>query len=212
MKQKTLLTIVSVALILALTVGGTLAYLQDKTEEKVNTFQKQTISISLNDASEGVYDIIPGYTVTKRAATTVSSTLDAWVFLKEEPSSDEVKTLVTYAIDQPWQPLGDAYPGVYFTEIPAGTSEQSIDLLVGDRFSFAPTITKQMMNYPANNPLTLDFTTYVIQKPKSGAIKADGSIDTQNSVVFTAEQAWAEILNPTVPSPTPSPSPSPAQP
>ena len=93
--KKTLITIISVTLTVALAVGATFAYLQDASNEKVNIFKKSRISVDLIEDHQQTpaYKIIPGQTAWKDPKVLYDTPdVDAYVFVKV---TDETDGLVT---------------------------------------------------------------------------------------------------------------------
>ena len=59
MKKKILASVVAVALVACCVIGGTLAWLTDKTDSKVNTFTVGDVNIDLTETTT-TYKILPG--------------------------------------------------------------------------------------------------------------------------------------------------------
>ena len=69
--KKKLTMVVSLLLVMALSIGGTLAYLTDKTEAIENTFTVGNVTISLAETKGASFKIVPGATVEKDPTITV---------------------------------------------------------------------------------------------------------------------------------------------
>ena len=69
--KKKLTLVVSLLLVMALSIGGTLAYLTAQTDAVTNTFTIGNITISLAEKTTGDYKIVPGDTVEKDPSITV---------------------------------------------------------------------------------------------------------------------------------------------
>jgi len=69
--KKKLTLVVSLLLVMALSIGGTLAYLTAKTTAVTNTFTIGNIKINLKETTTGDYKIVPGATVKKDPTITV---------------------------------------------------------------------------------------------------------------------------------------------
>ena len=61
--------------------GGTYAYYQDVSEEKVNTFNANQVTVDLQETTGDEYNIIPGTSQKKDPKVTVNNTVDAYVFV-----------------------------------------------------------------------------------------------------------------------------------
>lgn len=190
---KTLVAALSVVLIIGLSVAGTLAYLQLKTNSVVNTFSPSNIDLKLEEtASENgtstanTYQMIPGVVYAKDPQVTVTSDIDCYVFVQVEESGN-FDTYMTYAIAGGWKlyPSGvetidtvgnDAY--VLYREVSAEEAKDGevFNVLAGDAtytnglVTIKSEVTKAQMDelYDANgnviNPPTLTFTAYAIQQ------------------------------------------------
>lgn len=126
--KKVILTVLSVALIVALSVTATLAWLQDTTEPVVNTFTEGKVDIDLfehqydltnnsltnteirGDATvagdEGnSYKMIPGAVLPKDPTVEVLAVSEAcWLFVKIEEINN-IDTFLSYAIADGWTVL-----------------------------------------------------------------------------------------------------------
>ena len=89
-------------------VGGTLAWLTDKTTPVVNTFTDSDINITLTetdtdqntDGEQHDYQMIPGHTITKDPKVTVEAGSEAcWLFVKvSESAAPALDTYISYEI------------------------------------------------------------------------------------------------------------------
>ena len=196
MKKKTLkmlVTALSVVLIICLSVAGTLAYLQLKTNSVVNTFSPSNIDLKLEEtATEGgtstanTYQMIPGVVYAKDPQVTVTSDIDCYVFVQVQESGN-FDTYMTYAIANGWKlcPTGteeidtvanDTY--VLYREVSAAEAKngKSFCVLAGDAqnangiVTIKSEVTKAQMDalYDEDGNVidlpTLTFTAYAIQK------------------------------------------------
>lgn len=175
MKKKILITVTAVALVLCFVVGGTLAWLVDKTDPVVNTFTYGDINIELKETTTN-YKMVPGEDIAKDPKVTVKAkSEDCWLFVKVE-KSEKYDTFLTHAIAEGWIPLEDEV-GVYYREVTNSTSDQSFAVLKDNKVTVNETVTKEMLTASDFTNPTLTFTAYAIQK---------ASFDT-------AAAAWAEI-------------------
>lgn len=174
MKKKTLAIALAVVLVLCCAVGGTLAWLSDKTDPVTNTFTAGDISIDLtetfntdkdgngtNDAWEG--KMVPGNTLAKDPTVTVKANSEAcWLFVKVEKTNNPDDYL-TYTIDSGWKAL-TGVDGVYYREVAASTTDQSFAVLTGNQVVVKNTVTKTMLETAKTSAPTLTFTAYAVQK------------------------------------------------
>lgn len=195
--KKVILTILSVALIVTLSVTATLAWLQDTTETVTNTFAVGDINIDLvetvggtsqsaatADVTNNGFKIVPGAVESKDPKIIVKeNSEDSFVFVKVEESNITVDgvTYVTYTIAEGWTPLSGV-PGVYWREY-NGDARAEYSILANNRVSYSKDLTKDQLEDLNGAKPSLKFTAYAIQKQGEG------------TAVFTAETAWA-ALNP----------------
>lgn len=177
-KKKILSLVMVLALVLG-TIGGTLAWLTDKTEPVVNTFTVGQVDVSLAE-SENPYKMIPGTTLAKDPKVTLErGSEDAWLFVKVT-KTEGFDNYIEYALGENWKQLtvdGAAVAGVYYydADVTAGTP---ISVLAGDQVKVKETVTNEMMVTAKETAPKLTFEAYAVQKAKN------------NTEKFTAEEAW----------------------
>lgn len=190
--KKKVLSIVAVVLVLCCAIGGTLAWLTDKTGEVKNTFAPSGINITLtetpntdtdgngeNDAWKA--DMIPGFSYTKDPVVTVKGdSVDCYLFVKFEEKGNPATYLTytpTLTAANGWtQGDGTSIPSnVWYRVVKAGDTTKSWNLLDGNTIAVNDTLTKTDM--PTTAP-ELVYTAYATQLYKS------------NGVEFTAAEAW----------------------
>lgn len=177
MKKKMAIAATAIALVLCFAIGGTLAWLVDKTGPVVNTFTYGDINIELAETTTE-YKMIPGNHIAKDPTVTVKADSEAcWLFVKIEESTDKkFSDFMTYEVADGWTAL-DGSAGVYYREVAAATNNLAFEVLKNNQVTVKDTVTKQDLNalttetYPK-----LTFTAYAVQK--------DG--------FDNAAEAWAE--------------------
>ena len=192
--KKTLTMVLAFALIFALGIGATLAWLTATSGEVKNTFTTSDINITLtetfnkdtngdgkNDAGE--FKMIPGHTITKDPkVTVVADSEPCYLFVKVEKSSN-FDSFMEYAIDSQWTPLTgvQGVDNVYYMVIDSADKMGTpYSVLKNDQVKVLDGVTKTMMNgLTADNYPTLTFTAYASQLYKN------------NTATFTAAEAWA---------------------
>ena len=177
---KTLVALLSLVLLLGCSLGGTLAWLADKTDPVTNTFTVGDIDITLVETTTD-YKIVPGVNIAKDPKVTVEADSEAcWLFVKIEESANWPDEL-TYTIATGWTKL-TGVTGVYYREVDAETAKNGDDwqVLAGDNtypdgvVTVSDTLTKSELQELASNNPTLTFTAYAVQQEGVG----------------TAEEAW----------------------
>lgn len=183
MKKKILLIVCACALVVALSIAGTMAWLTDKTAAVENTFTVGNIHITLAETKTN-FKMVPGTNIDKDPKVTVVAGSEAcWLFVKVEKSAT-LDTYIAYTVDSTWT-QGDG------TNIPANVYYRAQDAIAkdgtaavysvisGDKVNVKNTVTKTDMENlgvaGATQP-KLTFTAYAIQKEGFG----------------TAAAAWAE--------------------
>lgn len=188
MKKKSLALVLALAMIVVCVVGGTLAWLTDKTDPVTNTFTYGDINITLDESENLDLKMIPGYTITKDPKVTVKAGSEkCYLFVKVEKSAN-FDNFMTYDMATGWKQLKDAsnndVPGVFYREVETSTANQEFGVLKNDQVTVKTDVTKTMLNAlnveGATQP-TLTFTAYACQFMKN---------NTEN---FTPAQAWANV-------------------
>ena len=182
--SKTFIVMLALMLVIGCAVGGTVAWLTQKTDAVVNTFTYGDINIELTETKPEVKQttIIPGVDIEKNPKVTVKKDSEAcWLFVKVEQTGTFVENKVTYSVmtgPDGWTALTDN-PGVYYREVAAATSDTSFDILENHKVTVSEDLTKEEIKNIVVQP-TLTFTAYAVQK--------DGIADVAD--------AWAKV-NPT---------------
>ena len=161
--KKKVLSIVAVVLVLCCAIGGTLAWLTDKTASVTNTFTVGDINIELTETTTN-YKMVPGNTISKDPKGTVKANSEAcWLFVKVEKSAN-FDSFMTYDMADGWTEL-PSVTGVYYREVAATTAATDFSVLKGDSVSVKDTVTKADLNALTQNTFpTLTFTAYAVQK------------------------------------------------
>jgi len=205
--KKTAALILSVSLLLGATLGGTLAWLTDTTEEVTNTFTVSNVELELKETTE-VYKMIPGWTIEKDPLVTVKEgSEDCWVFLEVTKTAD-LDNYIRYAIDSNnWTKLDIATEknvAIYYCFAKDITADRNIKVLAGGSYTYnnatpddetdditctwkpnqvltKPEVTEQMMEALEADGATLpqlSFRAYASQYYKT------------NNVPFEPVEAW----------------------
>lgn len=161
--KKKVLSIVAVVLVLCCAIGGTLAWLTDKTDPVVNTFTVGDINIELTESENLDLKMVPGNTITKDPKVTVKANSEAcWLFVKVEESAN-FGDFMTYEMADGWTALPDV-TGVYYREVSATTADTDFAVLKDNQVKVLDTVTKTMLEAAKTDAPTLTFTAYAVQK------------------------------------------------
>ena len=186
MKKKSLALVLALAMIVVCVVGGTLAWLTDKTAPVTNTFTYGDINIKLAETTGTSYKMIPGYTIDKNPKVTVLADSEkCYLFVKVDKSTN-FDTFMTYDMAAGWtQGDGTNIPSnVYYRVVDASTADQEFGVLANDKVTVKDTVTKADMDGLKANVATqptLTFTAYAVQ------------LNENNTTEFTPAQAWAKV-------------------
>lgn len=186
MKKKSLALVLALAMIVVCVVGGTLAWLIDKTDPVTNTFTYGDIDITLAETTGTSYKMIPGYTIDKNPKVTVlAGSEKCFLFVKVDKSANFDK-FMTYTIATDWTAL-TGVDGVYYRIVDASATNQEFGVLKDDQVIVKDNVTKADMDGLKANVATqptLTFTAYACQ------------YNSSNGTHFDAADAWAKV-NPT---------------
>ena len=163
--KKAVITAVALTLALCLAVGGTLAYLMDKTQAVTNTFTAGDVDIKLEETTGPSYKMVPGNAIAKDPKITVLADSEAcWLFVKVEKANDVEKFLSYDIVGAGWTEL-NGETGVYYREVDDTDADQKFSVLNGDKVTVKTSVTKGDMDAltDATQP-KLTFTAYAVQK------------------------------------------------
>ena len=162
------LTLCVMFVVLAASIGGTVAWLTDKTTPVTNTFTAGDINIDLTETDRD-YKMVPGVTLPKDPKVTVEAgSEDCWLFVKVEKSAN-FDDFMTCAIATGWTALPEV-DGVYYREAKAG---DSFSVLADDKVTVKETVTKAQLDAVRTiNEPTLTFTAYAVQKANVDTVEA----------------------------------------
>lgn len=183
MNKKTrtiLLTVVASVLLLTAAIGGTMAWLVDKSGPVTNTFTPTTIGVTLTETTGNTYQMVPGATIKKDPTVTIKAgSVPCYVFLmiNERGSYDyngEHKTafesILEYEFADGWTIHPSSLIGtgtdddyIIYRAVSADEAEagKTYSILKDDQIKVLPTVTKEEL--AAVHTVELEFKAYVIQ-------------------------------------------------
>ena len=188
--RRTVTTIALMALTAVLAIGGTIAWLTDKTEPVENTFTAGDINITLTETwntgsdEDGQKDswsaqLIPGTSYLKDPVVTVEEgSEDCYLFVKFTESGDP-STYLTYTSTlteaNGWK-LVEGKTNIWYREVKNVDTTRQWHLLAGDSITVkAEAVTKDTMD--SAKLAKLEYQAYAIQTANTG----------------TVAEAWAKI-------------------
>lgn len=168
--RKVLMMVCCMALLVGITIGGTVAWLTASTGEVKNTFTPSTINITLEEElpANKTAKMLPGSTIGKDPKVGVVANSEAhWLFV-EIVESNNFDAFMTYEVADGWT----AVPGVanvYYREIDLATAQAGTTtpypVLANNTVTVRDTVTKAMMDaLTAETYPTLTFKAYAVQK------------------------------------------------
>ena len=176
----------------ALIGGGTLSYLKSETEDVVNEFNPNQVTVDLAETTDNDYEIIPGTTAEKDPKVTVNNTVDSYVYVVVTDNTDE---LVDYKIAEGWEPL-DGYKGVYYREVAADDEVKEFYVLEGNKVSYDATLENTHMvdeDGILKEGLALTFKAYAIQQ--AGFESAKDAYDKELTCCITTGEKLQQAIN-----------------
>ena len=201
MKMKKILAMAMAALLLvAVSVAGTVAYLQDATDPVVNTFSPTNIDVTLTEtkpgANGGSAQVIPGVNIEKDPKVTATATegVAYWVFVDvieagwfEGTEEDGVTRKVAYEIDTTkWTLLGANDNGalVYYAAVANGGNFEA-NVLKNNVVTVSSSLTdEEMASLTTMGSLT--FKAYAIQQNAMTGEAAAYNIASGNTITTPA--------------------------
>ena len=165
MKKKTLALILALVMVFGAAVGGTIAWLTDKTDDVVNTFTVGNIDIDLDESDDLDLKMVPGNDIEKDPKVTVEANSEAcWLFVKID-ESEKLDDFISYTVATGWTALTDV-SGVYYRSVDAATAAAGVtySVLKDDQVTVLNSVDKDAMDELTDATLpTLTFTAYACQ-------------------------------------------------
>lgn len=169
------LTLCVMFVVLAASIGGTVAWLTDKTDSIENTFTTSNIDIDLTESENLDLKMVPGKTITKDPKVTVNAGSEAcWLFVKVEKSAN-FDGFMDYTMADGWT-LVPGETNVYYRTVDATAKNTDFAVIKDNQVTVKGSVTKADMNVltEATYP-KLTFTAYAVQQAN----------------VSTVAEAWA---------------------
>ena len=168
--KKILVLSLAALLLVAVSVGGTIAYLQDATQSVENVFTTSHVDIKLEE-TERTYKMIPGTDLPKDPKVTVLANSEAcWVFVKIVEEGD-VADYIEYSVASPWQPV-PGVAGVYYIDQAATAADVPYPVLTGNQVTVKENLDNADMTAAEAEEPKLTFTAYAVQKEAAASAAA----------------------------------------
>ena len=175
-RNRILLTAIAALLLVAVAVGGTMAYLQASTTAVVNEFTPSNINVKLEetpntDDGKWTAQLIPGVEYDKNPHVTVTGHKDnvaSYLFVKVTGAADAATYLddinYFYEANTEWKELDATnYPGVYYLELTAEEAQAGVevDLITGNKVKVKSDLNADVL---ATANFNLSFQAWIIQQ------------------------------------------------
>lgn len=190
MKKKTLALVLAMVLLVVIAIGGTVAWLNAKSDTVTNTFTTSNIKVTLTETTGTEYKMVPGYELAKDpTAKVLAGSEDCYLFVKLTKSAN-FDTYLSATVASGWTKLNGVTDTVYYRIVTKdganGTSKVGVaySVLAGDKVTVLSSVTGAMMTTAETNKPTLTITAYASQYYKNNNA-------TNNT--FTALEAWNNI-------------------
>lgn len=186
MNVKVMALLLAATLMVGGVIGGTIAWLIDKTDSVVNEFTYGDIDIELTESTGDTYHITPGNDISKDPTVTVKAGSEkCWLFVKISKENwptfteeDGTTKKIGYELAAGWTFLKtEDGNDIYWREVAAADSDSSFAVLKNDKVTVSGNLTKEEVNAITGNA-KLTFTAYAVQNDKN---------------ITTASDAWSKI-------------------
>lgn len=175
-----LLTVVTSVLLLTAVIGGTMAWLVDKSGPVTNTFTPTTIGVTLTETTGNTYQMVPGATIAKDPKVTIKAgSVPCYVFvmINERGSYDyngehetAFESILEYEFADGWEihpssliTTGQDDDYIIYRAVSADDAAEgkTYSILKDNQIKVLSTVTKEEL--AAVHTVELEFKAYVIQ-------------------------------------------------
>ena len=165
--KKILILSLAALLLVAVSVGGTIAFLTDTTDAVTNVFTTSHVDITLEE-TEQTYKMIPGAVLSKDPKVTVLANSEACrVFVKIDEEGN-VANYIEYTVASSWKAV-PGYTGVYYIEQAATATDVPYPVLANNQVTVKDGLDNADMTAAETNQPKLTFTAYAVQKEAAGS-------------------------------------------
>ena len=162
MIKKRLIWLLAAALVLAVGIGSTVAYLIASSNTLENTFTVGNVGLTLHETTGTRYKLTPGVTLAKDPRITVQAGSDACFVFVQVQSSNQFDAYCAFEMQGQWLPL-EGHNGIYYQTVDKSPQPTVLGILEGDCITVHPTLTEQQLEAISEYP-TLKFTAYAVQQ------------------------------------------------
>ena len=189
MKKKHIALLLACVMLMGVAIGGTMAWLTDKSDQVTNIFTMSDITITLSETKGGdakEFKMVPGHTIEKDPKVAVSDdSEDCWLFVKVmESTTPDLDAYISYAVAEGWEEVEvDAQDDVkvYGRIVNKTDATKEFSILSGDKVTVLGSVTKEMMEAIATTQPTLTFEAAAVQLYEG------------NDDAFAMDEAYAKV-------------------
>ena len=196
--RKVLLVAMAALLLVVMSVGGTLAWLMDTTNEVTNTFKPTNIDVTLDETKpeNKTALVIPGVDIAKDPKVTAVSTegVAYYIFIEITDNLSNLTDtdggkMLSYEIASGWNPLGTNTYGaaVYYYLNSSSGDKITLDILKDNVVKVSSELTDEQMA-SLETMGTLSFKAYVIQSAAMADAATAYATASGNTLDTTAEE------------------------
>ena len=176
--RKILANVMALVLVAALSVVGTVAYLNDRSGKIKNTFTVGNIEIKLEETKidtdnltvtsdkieegENKYKVYPEQTIDYKdpTVTVIKDSEKCYLFIKVDET--DAKNIITWTIADGWTAL-TGETGVYYRVVESSTSDQAFTVLKDNSVMISKDLGSTTMTADDLADVSLEFSAYAIQ-------------------------------------------------
>ncbi len=163
MKKKIVLGLTALVLVVGLTIGGTLAYMQSTTDTKVNTFTIGSVKLTLDETYVQNSQLIPGSTISKTPVLTVKGGSEASFVRAKIEVPAKLAALVDINVDSAkWEKKADGYYYLNSGAIPKNSANTVLPALFS-AVTVKTSVTNEQLAALSADDLKVSITGYAIQ-------------------------------------------------
>lgn len=181
MNKKVVAIALTCAMLLTCVVGGTLAWLTDKTDTVTNTFTIGDIEITLGETTGNSYDFVPGDTISKDPKVTVAADSEAcYLFVNVIEANNEPSGLpanqpkvINYTVDSAWTAV-PGHDGYYYIEVSAedAATGKSWYVLTDNQVTVNTQVTETIGEVLEADTPTISFKAAAVQRAHIDSVAA----------------------------------------
>jgi len=211
LNKKSLALVLALVLMVGGVMGGTLAWLLDKTEPVTNTFTESDIDITLSETKPDnkTAKMIPGWSIEKDPKVKVEAdSEDCWLFVKvTESTNPDLDTYISYAIADGWEiykqenssitkveSISELDEVILARKVYKDDTDKEFGILKDNKVTVKDTVTKELMNTitgEGESKPTLTFQAYAVQLFKTNSDGNKNNTDDE----FSVTEAWAKAVS-----------------